>query len=138
MSKKPHGVTPAELSVMQQLWRRAPQTIREISNELSPRNANSYYATVKKLLERLEAKGFVRRHPQGIAFEYEPTINRDEMVGQRLDEVSQTLCDGSVSPLLTQLSQHHLLNRNQQKVLLKLIEDLEKQEQKKANKRKNK
>ena len=93
---------------MQELWSRAPQTIREISNILSPRNADSYYATVKKLLERLEAKGFVRRQPKGIAFEYEPTINRDEMVGQRLDEVSQTLCGGSVSPLLTPVSYTHL------------------------------
>ena len=89
---------------------------------------DAYYSTVKKLLERLDAKGFVQREAQGIAFRYEAAIDRDDLVGRRLQEVAETLCEGSLTPLLTQLAQHHDLNKKQQKALMALIDDLAKQE----------
>jgi predicted transcriptional regulator len=69
----------------------------------------------------------VNREPAGIAFIYQAAVERDELVGRRLQEVAETLCEGSLTPLLTQLAQHHDLNRKQQKVLMDLIDDLAKQ-----------
>lgn len=130
MVKTPRDVTEAELSVLQVLWQEGPATIRAITEILEPERTDSYYSTVKKLLERLEAKGFVNREPAGIAFIYQASIERDELVGRRLQEVAETLCEGSLTPLLTQLAQHHDLNRKQQKVLMDLIDDLSRQNQK--------
>ncbi|QDU51275.1 BlaI/MecI/CopY family transcriptional regulator [Gimesia panareensis] len=130
MVKTPRDVTEAELSVLQVLWQEGPATIRAITEILEPERTDSYYSTVKKLLERLETKGFVNREPAGIAFIYQASIERDELVGRRLQEVAETLCEGSLTPLLTQLAQHHDLNRKQQKVLMDLIDDLARQNQK--------
>ena len=47
----------AELAVLQQLWERGPATIRQLTDALYPEGTDAYYATVQKLLERLEAKG---------------------------------------------------------------------------------
>ncbi|MCA9017480.1 MAG: BlaI/MecI/CopY family transcriptional regulator [Planctomycetaceae bacterium] len=127
MVKHARDVTEAELNVLQVLWRKGPLTIREITEILEPKRVDAYYSTVKKLLERLETKGFVQRETAGIAFIYEATIARDDLVGRRLQEVAETLCEGSLTPLLTQLAQHHDLNRKQQKVLMDLIDDLAKQ-----------
>ena len=65
MTRKARDVTEAELDVLQVLWERGPQTIREVAAILDRRNQDAYYATVKKLLERLDAKGFVSREPAG-------------------------------------------------------------------------
>ncbi|QDT43695.1 Penicillinase repressor [Gimesia alba] len=127
MVKQPRDVTEAELNVLQVLWRKGPLTIRGITEFLEPQWVDAYYSTVKKLLERLETKGFVQRESSGIAFIYEATIARDDLVGRRLQDVAETLCEGSLTPLLTQLAQHHDLSKKQQKVLMDLIEDLAKQ-----------
>jgi BlaI family transcriptional regulator, penicillinase repressor len=124
MARKSRDVTEAELGVLQVLWNHGPRTIREVAAILDARNQDVYYATVKKLLERLDAKEFVRREPKGIAYLYAATVGRDEFVGERLRALSERLCDGSVTPLLTQLAQHERLNKKQQAALLALIDEL--------------
>ncbi len=124
MTGKGRDVTDAELGVLQVLWNQGPRTIREVAAILDAPHQDVYYATVKKLLERLEAKGFVRREPQGIAYLYAATVGRDELVGQRLRVLSESLCDGSVTPLLTQLARHERLSKKQQAALLALIDEL--------------
>jgi BlaI family transcriptional regulator, penicillinase repressor len=124
MARKAQDVTEAELAVLQVLWHRRKSTIRDLAAVLAPNDQDGYYASVKKFLERLEAKGFVRREPQGIAYLYEATVGRDELVGQRLKALSESLCEGSVTPLLTQLAQHERLSKKQQTALLSLIEEL--------------
>jgi BlaI family transcriptional regulator, penicillinase repressor len=124
MTRKARDVTEAELGVLQVLWNHGSRTIREITAILDAPNQDVYYATVKKLLERLEVKGFVRREPKGIAYLYAATVGRDELVGERLRVLSDSLCDGSVTPLLTQLAQHERLNKKQQAALMALISEL--------------
>ena len=124
MAQKSRDVTDAELAVLQVLWNQGPRTIREVAAVLDPHNQDAYYATIKKLLERLETKGFVSRQPRGIAYVYEAVLGRDELVGRRLREVSDSLCDGSVTPLLTQLARHEHLSRKQQAALMALIAEL--------------
>lgn len=124
MGRRTRDVTEAELDVLQVLWNQGPRTIREVAATLDAPRQDAYYATVKKLLERLEAKGFVCRKPQGIAYLYEATVDRDELVGRRLRDVSESLCDGSVTPLLTQLARHERLTRKQQAALMALIDEL--------------
>jgi predicted transcriptional regulator len=124
MTRKTRDVTEAELGVLQVLWNHGARTIREVAAILDPPNQDVYYATVKKLLERLDAKGFVRREPKGIAYLYAATVGRDELIGQRLRVLSERLCEGSVTPLLTQLAQHERLKKKQQAALLALIDEL--------------
>jgi BlaI family transcriptional regulator, penicillinase repressor len=124
MAKKTRDVTEAELGVLQVLWNHGARTIREVAAILDGPNQDVYYATVKKLLERLDAKGFVRREPKGIAYLYTATVGRDELIGQRLRVLAERLCDGSVTPLLTQLAHHERLNKKQQAALIALINEL--------------
>ena len=57
---KARDITDAELAVIRTLWERGPATIRELTELLYA--DVSQYSTVKKLLERLEAKGCVIRN----------------------------------------------------------------------------
>ena len=129
MSRTPRDVTGAELDILQLLWREGSLSVRDVSEILRPEQADAYYSTVKKLLERLDEKGFVSRERQGIAYIYEPAVDRDELIGRRLQNVAETLCEGSLTPLLTQLSRHDDLNEDQQKKLQALIDELDHQNQ---------
>ena len=61
MARTPQDITDAELAVLQVLWEQGPATIRRITELLYPQGGTSHYATVQKLLERLETKACVRR-----------------------------------------------------------------------------
>lgn len=96
-------VTAAELSVLKSLWDDGGSTIRELTDRLYPGGNVSHYATVQKLLERLEAKGCVRREKRVRPQRFEATVDRDTLIDHRLRETADRLCDGSIAPLLTQL-----------------------------------
>src|SRR5437764_1439971 len=61
MARKPQDVTDAELDVLTALWDAGPATIRKLTDRLYPAGSVAQYATVQKLLERLESKGYIRR-----------------------------------------------------------------------------
>ena len=65
MARTPQDVTDAELAVLQVLWEQGPATIRQLTDRLYPEGKTSHYATVQKLLERLQAKGCVSRDRGG-------------------------------------------------------------------------
>jgi len=125
--RKPRDVTDAELSVLQVLWDRETVTTREITDLLYPQGDVSEYATVKKLLARLEAKGCVVRDNDQKVHVFRAAVQRDDLIGRGLQEVVDSLCDGIWSPLLTQLVNADGLTRKQQQMLDALIGDLEKQ-----------
>src|SRR5437588_1622731 len=105
MARTPQDVTDAELAVLQVLWEHGPLPIRRLTEFLYPEGKTAQYATVQKLLERLEGKGCVARDRSTAVHVFMATIGRDELVGRRLREVAEKLCGGSWTPLLTHLVQ---------------------------------
>ena len=118
-------VTEAELSVLKTLWQRGSATIRALADALYPGGGPSHYATVQKLLERLQAKSYVSRHPEGRANVYSATVDREGLIAHRLRNTADTLCEGSLSPLLTQLVGRTRLSREEVSTLRDLVERLE-------------
>lgn len=96
-------VTEAELSVLQGLWERPGASIRVLADALYPDGGATGYATVQKLLERLEAKRFVRRDRSEAVHRFVATVDRQALIGRRLRAVADALCGGSLTPLLTHL-----------------------------------
>ena len=65
----------AELAVLNELWDRGPATIRQLTDSLYPEGTGAHYATVQKLLERLEGKGCVARDRRALAHVFAPSWN---------------------------------------------------------------
>ena len=61
MGRPAQDITESELAVLRILWDREAATIRQLADILYPRGEAAQYATVQKLLDRMEAKGYVRR-----------------------------------------------------------------------------
>ncbi len=117
--------TEAELSVLQALWDDGPATIRRLSERVYGAGGVSSYATVQKLLERLEAKGFVTRDRAASVHTFTAAIERDELIRRRLRAVADTLCGGSLTPLLTTLVRGEPLSDRERNELRALIDDLD-------------
>src|SRR5437868_12123913 len=98
-----HDVTDAELAVLQALWDRDAATIRQLTDVLYPEGTAAHYATVQKLLERLEAKACVVRDRTPWPHVFAPAVTRDALIGLRLRTMAEKLCGGSLTPLLTHL-----------------------------------
>ncbi len=85
----------------------------------------SVYATVQKLLDRLESKGCVSRDRTATVHVFQASIDRDELIGRRLRAVADSLCGGSLSPLLTHLVQGKELSEEERRELRTLIDQLD-------------
>ena len=119
------NVTDAELEVLKLLWDRGPSTIRQLTDRLYPGGGTAHYATVQKLLERLEAKSHVRRRLDGRVNVYRALVDRQGLIADRLRETADRLCEGSLTPLLTQLVGHAALSRAEVAQLRELVEQLD-------------
>jgi len=118
-------VTETELALLEVLWDRGRCSIRQMTDALYPgggRASQAQYATVQKLLDRLEAKGFVARDRSLFVHVFWATVGREELIGRRLRAVADKLCGGSLVPLLSHLVRTAPLTPQERQSLRELIE----------------
>ena len=117
------NVTDAELRVLQALWDLGPSTIRRLTDHVYPGGSQSSYATVQKLLERLEETDppCVARDRSAMTHVFVASVSRDEFIGNQLRAVAERLCGGSVTPLLTHLLKTESLSDEDRKELRRLL-----------------
>jgi BlaI family penicillinase repressor len=125
MARTPQDVTEYELAILQVLWESGPATIRQLTDVVYPGGGTVQYATVQKLLERLERKGFVRRNRSGPAHVYSAAVGREELLGRRLQDMAEKLCGGSLTPLLTHLVRTRRLSEQERQELRDLIDEMD-------------
>jgi predicted transcriptional regulator len=135
MARSPQDVTETELAVLQVLWDQGPATIRRITDLIYPEGGPAHYATVQKLLDRLEVKGFVRRDRTPPAHAFAAAVGRDDLIGRRLQAMAEQLCGGSLTPLLTHLVKARRLSARERQDLRDLIDDLDRKNKGKGERR---
>jgi len=127
------NVTDAEWSVLQLLWEKGPASVRRLTEVLYPKGGPSEYATVHKLLERLESKGYVLRDRDGGVYVFRAAVDRDAVIGQQLETLVEKMCGGSLQPLLTNLIRAKRLKPAELRELLALVESLDARSRSKKN-----
>jgi predicted transcriptional regulator len=125
MARTPEDVSNSQLAVLTVLWDEGPATIRRLTEVLYPGGGVAEYATVQKLLERLEEKGHVERQRTRGAHTFAAAIAREELIGRRLQDVAEKLCGGSLTPLLTHLVRNQPLSAREREELRALIDELD-------------
>jgi predicted transcriptional regulator len=113
------NVSETELAVLHVLWDLGQATVRQIDQRLYGRPTVASYATVLKLLERLEAKGCVHRDRSGFAHVFAAAVDRKILIDHRLQEVADKLCGGSLTPLITHLVEGKRLSARDRQALRK-------------------
>lgn len=122
MAKKQIRLTNAEFSVLESLWVHGPQSIREITSRLYPAGKSSDYATVQKLLSRLESKKCVRRKRSSPAHIFSASKNRSDLLDSQLQQVAEKLCGGSMTPMLMHLIEETKLSEKDRKRIRDLLD----------------
>src|SRR5262245_49061843 len=124
MGRTPQDVTDTELAILQVLWDQDTSNRRQITDALYPDGGPSHYATVQKLLERLEAKGYVTSERTAGVLAFRPAVGRDELISRKLLAVAEKLCGGSLTPLLTNLVRNERMTPQALDELRGLIDEL--------------
>ncbi len=128
MGRPARDITESELALLRVLWDRGTATIRQLTDVLYPGGGAAQYATVQKLLDRMEAKQFVRRDRSLFVHQFAAVLDRDQLIGRRLRSLVETLCDGSLTPLLTHLARAGELTDEDRQALRTIIEESESEE----------
>lgn len=126
MAVPPRDVTETELAVLAVLWDRPAATRPEITEIIYPGGGASAYATVQKLLARLEAKGFVAYQRTGARLLFRAALRREDFLGRRLQDLAEKVCGGSVTPLLLGLVRSRPLTSRELDELRAVLDDQQK------------
>jgi predicted transcriptional regulator len=125
MARTSPNITDAEWAVLERLWDQGPASIRQLTGVLYPKGGASEYATVHKLLERLEAKKFVQRRRVASVYLFEATASRDDVVGRQVEALVDKMYGGSLQPLLMNLVRVKRLTVQELRDLLALVDSLD-------------
>ena len=124
MPREAQDVTEAEMAILQALWGRGASSIRQLATALhGERVGAAQYATVQKQLERLEAKGLVQRDRSLFVHTFVAAVGRDELIGRRLRDLADKLCEGSLAPIVSHLAKAPSLTAQERRKLRELIEE---------------
>ena len=103
MPRKLPDLSRFELQCLRRLWTLEQASLREIHGAIP--DAPSY-STVRKIFERLEEKGAVRRvRRDGKAWIYRSTVKPGEMIHQEIRRFLDSVFDGSAGPLVAHLAE---------------------------------
>ena len=128
MARPQRDVTEAEMAILRVLWEEGTATVRRLIDRLYPAGGAGGHATVQKLLERLEAKGCIRRDLSGPVQVIIPAIPREVLVRRRLRNVANDLCGGSLSAMLSCLVNPRKLASKDRNALREFLDRLEHEE----------
>ena len=114
-----------ELQVMELFWQRGALPVREVQ-EAFPEKTRPAYTTVQTVVNRLEAKGALRRAAKtGNAHIFEATVSRNA-AQRRLADEFLALFGGRMQPLMAQLVETGKLTLDDVQEAEKLLRELAK------------
>jgi predicted transcriptional regulator len=125
MGRAPREITDTELSLLNELWQRLSASVPELTEALYGNTQPALLATVRKLLDRMEAKGCVSRDRSRWPHHYSASLKREELAGNRLQSAADELFDGDLAPLLTHLVRSQRLTAKDRENLRKVLDELE-------------
>ena len=118
------SLTEAEWNVMECLWESAPRTGREAVEYLNDRMGWNRSTTLT-LLRRLESKGVVAGNANGDIKTFTPLIDREEASIKETESLLDRIYKGSVSMLVSSLTKHQTLSREEIDNLYAILREME-------------
>ena len=95
-------ISPAELKLMEALWRAAPQGAAEVARAVASEGWSD--RTVKTMLARLVQKGALRAEPDGRRHLYTPLVSRDAHRRAAARGLAGRLFGGRAAPMVAHLA----------------------------------
>lgn len=117
-----------ELRILNVLWKRGPSTVREVFEQIGEKTGVGY-TTVLKILQVMHEKGFVTRDESVRTHVYEAALTRDDVQEQVVDELLDTVFDGSKKRLVMRILSQTKASPNELAEIRKVIAQLDRLEE---------
>ena len=112
MEPNEKNLTPTEWHLMECLWEHAPRTGREAAEYMAASQGWSRSTTLT-LLRRMTAKGFIECHGENGVNVFSPMIERADAAVRETDSFLSRVYRGSVSTLLSAVTQRQSLTKQE-------------------------
>ena len=106
------NLSALEQLIMDFLWERGPSTAEACREGIAERHPLKD-STIRTLLRRLEAKGYLRHEVDGRTFLYRPLERPQKVAAHAVKQIIDRLCGGSVEELLVGTVDHEVLDRKE-------------------------
>lgn len=123
MTKRLGSLTPSQFEIMQLLWD-SPQgmSVAEIWQQIQKQRQVSR-TTILNLVDRLEKRGWLKRHKIDSVFHYQADVDRQSTQGQLADEFIENFFEGSTSEFMLSLLGNKQISRSELKRLRAMLND---------------
>jgi BlaI family penicillinase repressor len=98
---KPPKPTDAELAILRVLWQRGPSTVRDVWEQLNPRQETGY-TNVLKMMQIMVEKGLVTRDETDRSHVYQAARSEEQTQRQVVGHLLERLFSGSAPKLVMQ------------------------------------
>lgn len=113
-------LTKAEEDVMRLIWDIGRGTVSDLLEKFE--GERPPHSTVSSVVRILEKKGFVAHKAYGKTHEYFPLISKEEYGRRTLGDVLRNYFDGSVSRLVSHLTESEKLSKKEVEELMRLLD----------------
>ena len=114
------ALSPLEKSVMRVVWENQPINAEEVRARLK-RSRELNVSTVRTLLRRLEAKGYVAHDVDGRTYVYRAAVKPENVAASAVRSIVDKFCSGSIENLLVGLVDDQLISPERLKQLANRI-----------------
>lgn len=115
-------ISEAEFEVMKIVWKHAPISTNEITDQLV-RTTTWSPKTIQTLIKRLVTKGALTYEKQSRVFVYTPLVNKDEYIGQESSSFLNRFYDGDISAMVSAYMDHDQLSEKEISTLRSLLSE---------------
>jgi predicted transcriptional regulator len=126
-SREPLG--HLELDVLQYVADHHPVTVREVATHFAETSGQAR-TTLLTVMERLRAKGYLKRRKSAGVHRYTPTVRKAELLERLVGDFVDGVLGGAVSPFVAYLSRSRHLSREESGKLAELLKRIESREEK--------
>jgi predicted transcriptional regulator len=117
-----------ELEVLRYVTDHQPASVREVATHFAETSGQAR-TTLLTVMERLRAKGYLKRRKVASVHRYTPTVAQADLLRRMVGEFVDDVLGGSVSPFVAYLSRSSLLSDDEARKLEQLLKRIESREQ---------
>ncbi|MCI5108118.1 MAG: BlaI/MecI/CopY family transcriptional regulator [Pseudomonadales bacterium] len=121
-SRKAPPLSRAQREVMELIWDAGEASVQEITEKLNEQRPVARN-TVRTLMERMEAKGWLAHRSEGRSFIYSATVPREESLGQRVKDMVEKACGGNPEKLMMALLDYRGLSEEEAERIRKMLDE---------------
>ena len=112
-----------ELEVLRFIAEHAPISTGEVARQFGEPN-NLVRGTIIKMMERLHKKGYLTRRQEAGVYAYSPSVPKQELLQNLMQEFVEKTLKGSVSPIVAYLTNSRQVSDAELDELERLVEEL--------------